>query len=179
MWHDYPCVWSGLTALWMGSSPSHPSLSHPPTSLRDIKFEASEPLLVLRASGVQYGVNSWWKLTPPFQVPSTAIVVSFSAHPLSAVLQYKFILLFTFIDLLHKVHSHHTFTFSSCFSMVIPILGLITNLGETGCYNSLPLIGTPSSVFFLQTHVMPFLFSHFRSLDLHHLPSIIPGQQAH
>jgi hypothetical protein len=43
-------------------------------------------------------------------------------------------MLFTFIDLLHKVPSHHTFTFSSCFSMVIPVLGLITNLGETGCY---------------------------------------------
>jgi hypothetical protein len=43
-------------------------------------------------------------------------------------------MLFTFIDLLHKVLSHHTFTFSSCFSMVIPVLGLITNLGETGCY---------------------------------------------
>jgi hypothetical protein len=88
-------------------------------------------------------------------------------------------MLFTFIDLLHKVPSHHTFTFSSCFSMVIPVLGLITNLGETGCYNSLPLKGTPSSVFFLKTPVMPFLFGHFRRLDLRHLPSIIPGQQAH
>jgi hypothetical protein len=63
--------------------------------------------------------------------------------------------------------------------MVIPVLGLITNLGETGCYNSLPLKGTPSSVFFLKTPVMPFLFGYFRRLDLRHLPSIIPGQQAH
>jgi hypothetical protein len=36
-----------------GRFTSHPSLNHLPTSLRDIKFRASEPLLVLRASGVQ------------------------------------------------------------------------------------------------------------------------------
>jgi hypothetical protein len=46
-------------------------------------------------------------------VPSTTIVVSFSAHPLSTVFQYKFIMLFTFFDLFHKVHSHHIFTFMS------------------------------------------------------------------
>jgi hypothetical protein len=33
----------------------------------------------------KYGINSGWKLTPPFQVPSTAIVVSFLHIPSSAV----------------------------------------------------------------------------------------------
>jgi hypothetical protein len=78
-----PSCRSGLMALWMGGSPSHPSSSHPPTSLRAIKFQGQQAAF---GSPGQWSPNtvfySWWKLTPPFQVPSTAIVVSFSAHPL-------------------------------------------------------------------------------------------------
>jgi hypothetical protein len=118
----------------MGGSPSHPSSSHPPTSLRTINFQGQ---LAAFGSPSQWSPNtvfySRWKLTPRFQVPPTAIVVSFLHIPSQSSCN-KFNMLFTFIDLLHKVHSHHTFTFSSCFSMVIPVLGLITNLGETGCY---------------------------------------------
>jgi hypothetical protein len=67
-------------------------------------------------------------------VPSTAIVVSFSAHPLSAVLQYKFIILFTFIDLFHKVHSHHIFTFLSLPQFLAsPVI--FTNWGKQGVTN--------------------------------------------
>jgi hypothetical protein len=62
---------------------------------------------------------------------SAAIVVSFSAHPLSAVLQYKFIMLFTFIDLFHKVHSHHIFTFLSLPQFwASPVI--FTNWGKQG-----------------------------------------------
>ena len=48
-----PSRWSVMTALRIGGSPPHPSSSHQPTSLQGIYFRASEPLLVLRASGVQ------------------------------------------------------------------------------------------------------------------------------
>jgi hypothetical protein len=62
---------------------------------------------------------------------SAAIVVSFSAYPLSAVLQYIFIILFTFIDLFHKVHSHHIFTFLSLPQFLAnPVI--FTNWGKQG-----------------------------------------------
>jgi hypothetical protein len=78
----------GLTALRMGGSPSHPSSSHPPTILRGIEFQGQQAAFVSLGQWSPNTVfNSRWKLTPPFQVPSTAIVVSFSVHPLSAVLQ--------------------------------------------------------------------------------------------
>jgi hypothetical protein len=48
-----PLRWSVMMALRIGGSPPHPSSSHQPTSLQGIYFRASEPLLVLRASGVQ------------------------------------------------------------------------------------------------------------------------------
>jgi hypothetical protein len=65
---------------------------------------------------------------------SPAIVVSFSAYPLSAVLQYIFIILFTFIDLFHKVHSHHTFTFLSLPQFLAsPVI--FTNWGKQGVTN--------------------------------------------
>jgi hypothetical protein len=130
---------SGLMALRMGV---HHPIPHQAIRLpvcETLNFRASEPLLVLRASGVQIRYSFRVEVNATFSGAFHRHRGLFSAHPLSTVLQYKFIMLFTFIDLLHKVHSHHTFTFSSCFSMVIPILGLITNLGETGCYNSLPL----------------------------------------
>jgi hypothetical protein len=62
---------------------------------------------------------------------SPAIVVSFSAYPLSAVLQYIFIILFTFIDLFHKVHSHHTFTFLGLPQFLASIV-IFTNWGKQG-----------------------------------------------
>jgi hypothetical protein len=53
-----------------------------------LNFRASEPLLVLRASGVQIRCfYSWWKLTPLFQGALHHHRGLFSAHPLSAVLQ--------------------------------------------------------------------------------------------
>jgi hypothetical protein len=67
----------------MGGSPSHPSSSHPPTSLRGIEFQGQRAAFGSPGQWSPNTVfNSRWKLTPPFQVPSTAIVVSFSAHPL-------------------------------------------------------------------------------------------------
>jgi hypothetical protein len=48
-----PLRWSFMMALRIGGSPPHPSSSHQPTGLQGINFRASEPLLVLRASGVQ------------------------------------------------------------------------------------------------------------------------------
>jgi hypothetical protein len=74
---------SGLTALWMGGSPSHPSSSHLPTSLQGIEFQGQRATFGSPGQWSPNTVfNSRWKLMPPFQVPSTAIVVSFSAHPL-------------------------------------------------------------------------------------------------
>jgi hypothetical protein len=75
---------SGLTALWMGGSPSHPLSSHLPTSLRAIKFQGQRAAF---GSPGQWSPNtvfySWWKLTPPF---SGAFHhhrgLFFSAHPL-------------------------------------------------------------------------------------------------
>ena len=67
VWCDYPRVWSGLTALRMGGSPSHPSLSRPPTSLRDINFWGpASRFWFFGPVESKYGVNSRWKLTPPF-----------------------------------------------------------------------------------------------------------------
>ena len=82
-----PSRWSGLTALRMGGSPSHPSLSHPPTSLRDIKFGASEPLLVLWASGVQIRYSFRVEVNAIFSGAFHRHRGLFSAHPLSTVLQ--------------------------------------------------------------------------------------------
>jgi hypothetical protein len=83
---------------------------------------------------------------PPFQVPSTSIVVSFSAHPLSTVLQYNFIMLFTFIDLFHKVHLHHIFTFTSLpHSWSGPVI--FTSWGKQGVTIPSPLKGTSSLMF--------------------------------
>jgi hypothetical protein len=83
---------------------------------------------------------------PPFQVPSTTIMVSFSAHPLSAVLQYKFIMLFTFIDLFHEVHFHHIFTFMSLPQFLAsPVI--FTNWGKQGVTIPSPSKGTSSSMF--------------------------------
>jgi hypothetical protein len=77
---------------------------------------------------------------------SAAIVVSFSAYPLSTVLQYKFIILFTFIDLFHKVHSHHIFTFLSLPQFLAsPVI--FTNWGKQGVTIPSPLKGTSSSMF--------------------------------
>jgi hypothetical protein len=78
---------SGLTALWTGGSPSHPSSSRPPTSLRDIKFGASEPLLVLRASGVQIRYKYSVEVNATFLGAFHHHRGLFSAHPLSVVLQ--------------------------------------------------------------------------------------------
>jgi hypothetical protein len=102
---------SGLTALRMGGSPSHPSSSHPPTSLRGIEFQGQRAAFGSPGQWSPNTVfNSRWKLTPPFQVSPTSIVVSFSAHPLSVVLQYKFIMLLHsptfFIRSIHVIHSH-------------------------------------------------------------------------
>jgi hypothetical protein len=91
----------------------------------------------------KYGINYWWKLTPPFQVPSTAIMVSFSTHPLSAVLQYKFIMLFTFIDLFHKVYLHHIFTFMSL-PQFLASLVIFTKWGKQGVTIPSPLKETSS-----------------------------------
>jgi hypothetical protein len=65
---------------------------------------------------------------------SSTIVVSFSACSLSVVLQYIFIILFTFIDLFHKVHSHHTFTFFSLPQFLASIV-IFTNWGKQGVTN--------------------------------------------
>jgi hypothetical protein len=133
-----PLRWSFMMALRIGSSPPHPSSSHQPTGLQGFNFRASEPLLVLWASGVQNTVfYSWWKLTPLFQVPSTTIVVSFPHIP-SQQFCNKFKLSFTFIDLFLQVHLHHIFILMS-FAIVLGQFSYIYNLGETGCYNSLPL----------------------------------------
>jgi hypothetical protein len=104
---------SGLTALWMGGSPSHPSSSRPPTSLRDIKFGGQRAAFGSPGQWSPNTVfNSRWKLTPPFQVPSTAIVVSFLHIP-SQQSCNKFKTLFTFIDLFLQVHLHHIFILMS------------------------------------------------------------------
>jgi hypothetical protein len=94
----------------------------------------------------KYNINPRWKLTPPFHVPSTTIMVSFSVHPLSAVLQYKSIMLFTFIEISHKVHSHHIFTFMSLpqFS-ASPVI--FTNWGRQGVTIPSPLKVRLSSMF--------------------------------
>jgi hypothetical protein len=82
-----PLRWLVRMALRIGSPPPHPSSSHQPTGLQGIKFRASEPLLVLRASGVLIRCfNSWWKLTPLFQAALHHHRGLFSAHPLSTIM---------------------------------------------------------------------------------------------
>jgi hypothetical protein len=92
----------------------------------------------------KYGIGFGWKLTPPFQVPSTTFLQPswslFQHLPLSAVLKYIyiFILLFTFIDLFHKVHSHHTFTFLSLPQFLASIV-IFTDWGKQGVTIPSPL----------------------------------------
>jgi hypothetical protein len=129
---------SGLTALRMGGSPSHPSSSHPPTSLRGIEFQGQRAAFGSPGQWSPNTVfNSRWKLTPPFQVPSTAIVVSFLHIP-SQQSCNKFKILFTFIDLFPAgPFTSHIHTYE--FAIVLGQSSYIYKLGETGCYNSLPL----------------------------------------
>jgi hypothetical protein len=82
-----PLHWSVMMALRIGIPLPHPSSSHQSTGLQGIQFRATEPLLVLRASGVQIlCFNSWWKLTPLFQGALHHHRGLFYAHPLSAIL---------------------------------------------------------------------------------------------
>jgi hypothetical protein len=129
---------SGLMALRMGGSPSHPSSSHPPTSLRGIEFQGQRAAFGSPGQWSPNTVfNSRWKLTLPFQVPSTAIVVSFSAHPLISSPAIN-----------SECYSHSLTSSQGPFTSHILIYELaivlgqssyIYKLGETGCYNSLPL----------------------------------------
>jgi hypothetical protein len=123
----------------MGGSPSHPSSRHPPTSLRAINFQGQRAAFGSPGQWSPNTVfNSWWKLTPPFQVPSTTIVVSFLHIP-SQQFCNKFKLSFTFIDLFLQVHLHHIFILMS-FAIVLGQFSYIYNLGETGCYTSLSFL---------------------------------------
>ena len=104
---------SGLTALRMGSSPSHPSSSHPPTSLRGIEFQGQRATFGSPGQWSPNTVfNSQWKLTPPFQVPSTTSWSLFCTSPLSSP-AINFKMSFTLIDLFLKVPLHHIFIFMS------------------------------------------------------------------
>jgi hypothetical protein len=116
----------------------HPSLrmrSHPPTNLRAINFGPASRSWFSGPVKTKYGIGFRWKLTPPFQVPSTTFIQPswslFQHIPLSAVLQYIFIILFTFIDLFHKVYSHYTFTFLSLPQYLASIV-IFTDWGKQG-----------------------------------------------
>jgi hypothetical protein len=74
----FPSRWSGLTALRMGGSPPHPSLI-PEESIYLPACETfnSGPASRFWFSGLvksKYGIVFRWKLTPPFQVPSTTFL---------------------------------------------------------------------------------------------------------
>jgi hypothetical protein len=76
----FPSRWSGLTALRMGGSPLHPSLiPEEPSTYQPARHFNSGPASRFWFSGPvksKYGIDFRWKLTPPFQVPSTAFLQS-------------------------------------------------------------------------------------------------------
>jgi hypothetical protein len=89
VWHDFPHALISHDGS-MDRRFTSPSLIKFPSTYQPDETFNSGPASRFWFSGPvesKYGINSRWKLTPPFQVPSTAIMVSFSAHPLSAVLQ--------------------------------------------------------------------------------------------
>jgi hypothetical protein len=125
-----------------------------PTNLASHLIRASEPLLVLWASEVQIRYWSRWKLTPPFQVPSTTFL-----QPSWSLLQHIPSQQSCNIYIHNIIHIHRPFS-QGPFTSHIHISGFATilgqysyfyRLGETGCYNSLPLKGTSSSMFYLST----------------------------
>jgi hypothetical protein len=142
----------------------------------------------------KYGIDSRWKLTPPFQVPSTAFLQpSWSLFQHIPSQQSCYIYIHNIIYI-HRPFSQGPFTSHIHISEFATILGQYSyfyRLGETGCYNSLPLKGTPSSVFFLKhlsclshsatSEGLTFILGPvlFQDLSLRYLPSIILGQQAH
>jgi hypothetical protein len=139
----------------MGGSPSHPPLSRPPTNLRGIRFGSQRAAF---GSPGEWSPNtvffSWWKLRPLFQGALHHHRGLFSAHPLSAVLQYNSITLFTFIDLLHKVHFQHIFMLMR-FAIVLGQFSYIYNLGETGCY-SFGIYGIPKNIVYIVWRMVKF-----------------------
>jgi hypothetical protein len=124
----------------MGGSPPHPSLiPEDPSTYQPARHLIRGQRAALGSLGqwspntVLFSVEVNATILGAFHRLSPAIVVSFSAYPLSAVLQYiyLFIILFTFIDLFHKVHSHHTFTFLSLPQFLAsPVI--FTNWGKQG-----------------------------------------------
>jgi hypothetical protein len=117
-------------------------------------FGASEPLLVLRASEVQIRYWFRWKLTPPFQVPSTTFLQpSWSLFQHIPSQQSCNIYIYNIIHI-HRPFSQGPFTSHIHIFEFATVLGQYSyfyRLGETGCYNSLPLKGTSSSMFYLST----------------------------
>ena len=77
MWRDFPHGGQVRGSYGWAVQFSHPSLIlEDPSTYQPASnlFWASEPLLVLRASEVQIRYFLWWKLMPPFQVPSTTFL---------------------------------------------------------------------------------------------------------
>jgi hypothetical protein len=77
VWHDFPRGGQARGSYGWAVHFPHPSLiPEEPSTYQPASnlFRASEPLLVLRASEVQIRYWFRWKLTPPFQVPSTTFL---------------------------------------------------------------------------------------------------------
>jgi hypothetical protein len=77
MWHDFPHGGQARGSYGWAVHFPHPSLIPEEPSTYEPASNllwSSELLLVLRASEVQIWYWFWWKLTPPFQVPSTTFL---------------------------------------------------------------------------------------------------------
>jgi hypothetical protein len=121
----------------------HPSLRmriHPPTNLRVINFGPASRSLFSGLVKTKYSIGFWWKLTPPFQVPSTTFIHPswslFHHIPLSAVLQYIYSLDYshssTFSQGPFTLHIHIFFEFAT----ILGQYSYFYRLGETGCYKT-------------------------------------------
>ena len=113
--------------------PEEPSTYQPVSNL----FLASEPLLVLWASEVQIRYWFRWKLTPPFQVPSTTFLQpSWSLFQDIPSQQSCYIYIHNIIYI-HPPFSQGPFTSHIHISGFATVLGQYSyfyKLGETWCY---------------------------------------------
>jgi hypothetical protein len=133
-----PSRWSVMMALRIGGSPPIP---HQTINLPACKAFISGLASHFWFSGPvesKYGIKFSVEVNAPFsRCPPPPPWSLFRTSPLSssAIISNCH---FTFIDLFLQVHLHHIFMLMS-FAIVLGQFSYIYNLGETGCYNSLPL----------------------------------------
>jgi hypothetical protein len=105
----------------------HPSLcmrSHPPTNLRVINFGPASRSWFSGLVKTKNSIGFWWKLTPPFQVPSTTFI-----YPSWYLFQHTPPLSSPAIYIHNIIHIHRPFS-QGLFTSHIDIFEFSTILGQ-------------------------------------------------